>query len=175
MRIGIDARLYGPKHKGIGRYIQQLIKYLEKIDQRNHYFICLNRENLARYQPVNPNFETVQVDYPPYSFAEQLFFPGKLMKYNLDLVHFPHFNVPLFYRGRFVATVHDLTMHQNSPRSSRHNFLLFYLKKFIYRLVINHALKRAKKIIVSSRATKKDILSHYSLPPEKIEVIYEAA
>ena len=30
MRIGIDARFYGPTGKGIGRYTQELIANLEK-------------------------------------------------------------------------------------------------------------------------------------------------
>ena len=32
MRIGIDARFYGPVGKGLGRYTQKLIENLEKID-----------------------------------------------------------------------------------------------------------------------------------------------
>ena len=41
-RIGIDARFFGPKDKGFGRYTQQLVEHLEKIDPLaggNQYFI----------------------------------------------------------------------------------------------------------------------------------------
>ena len=45
MRIGIDARFYGPTGKGLGRYNQKLIEHLEKNDLRNHYFVFLRKEN----------------------------------------------------------------------------------------------------------------------------------
>ena len=35
-RIGIDARFYGKA--GPGRYAKNIIKHLEKIDQKNKYF-----------------------------------------------------------------------------------------------------------------------------------------
>ena len=39
MRIGIDARFYGPKDTGIGRYVQNLTLNLGKIDKVNQYII----------------------------------------------------------------------------------------------------------------------------------------
>ena len=45
MKIAIDARMYGPMQGGLGRYIQQLILNLEKIDSQNQYVILLRKEN----------------------------------------------------------------------------------------------------------------------------------
>ncbi len=39
MRIGIDARFFGPESKGLGRYTQKLIEHLETIDTYNDYVI----------------------------------------------------------------------------------------------------------------------------------------
>ena len=63
MRIGIDARFYGLGGKGLGRYAQKLIIYLEKIDQQNDYFILLRRENWDEYQPSNKRFVKILADY----------------------------------------------------------------------------------------------------------------
>ncbi|NEX13044.1 MAG: hypothetical protein C1942_10265, partial [Prosthecochloris sp.] len=66
--------------KGIGRYTQQLILNLEKIDSQNEYFIFLRQENFDLYQPQNKNFHKILADYRWYSFKEQIFFPFKSTK-----------------------------------------------------------------------------------------------
>ncbi len=39
MKIGIDCRMYGLKHAGIGRYIVNLVEELLKNDQINEYVL----------------------------------------------------------------------------------------------------------------------------------------
>ncbi|MCH7758779.1 glycosyltransferase [Patescibacteria group bacterium] len=175
MRIGIDARFYGPESKGIGRYSQKLITHLEKFDQENEYFIFLRQENFDLYHPSNQKFHKVLADYPWYSLKEQIFFPFKLAQLNLDLVHFLHFNVPLGYRGTFIVTIHDLIHGQLSRKASTLSFLVFYFKKLVYFLVINRAIKKAQKVITVSLFSKKMIIKKYKINPEKVIVIYEAA
>ena len=176
MRIGIDARFYGPVGKGIGRYIQKLIEYLEKIDFKNQYFIFLRQENFDLYQPKNKNFQKILIDYPWYSWKEQFFLSFKLRKYKLDLVHFPHFNVPILYRGKFVVTIHDLIITRfPGQRATTLPPILYRLKWLFYNIVIRSAVRRAKKIIAVSQFTKSEIVKYLKIKPEKVAVIYEAA
>lgn len=173
-RLGIDARLYGTKHGGIGRYIQNLIAALEKIDIQNKYFIFLGPDNFDDYQPAAPNFKKVLADFSIYGWREQLFWPIMLRRYRLDLVHFPHFNVPLFYRRPFVLTIHDLIIsHYPDSRATTLPIWLYRLKLLVYRLVVRSASRRARKIIAVSRFTKDDIIRILKIKPEKIRVIYE--
>lgn len=176
MRIGIDARFYGPIGKGLGRYTQKLIENLEKIDQTNQYFIFLKKENFDEYQPKNPNFKKVLADYRWYTFVEQLKFPWLLRKYKLDLVHFTHFNVPFFYFGKFVVTIHDLILlHFPTIRSSTLSPFKYKLKFRAYKIIISSAIHRSSRIVAVSRFTKWDILENYPrIPREKIIVTYEA-
>lgn len=176
MRIGIDARFYGPIGKGLGRYTQKLIENLEKIDHDNCYFIFLRRQNFDDYQPSNPNFKKVLADYRWYTFSEQIKFPYLLRKFKLDLVHFPHFNVPLFYFGKFAVTIHDLILiHFPTVRNTTLNPLIYWLKFLGYKIVIKSAILRSNRIFSVSEFTKKDILKHYGrIPKEKIIVTYEA-
>ena len=177
MRIGIDARFFGPIGKGLGRYTQKLVERLEKIDKVNTYFIFLRKDNFADYDPSNPNFKKVLADFGWYTFSEQLFLTRTLNRYKLDLVHFPHFNVPLLYFRPFVVTIHDLILiHFPTVKSSTLNPLYYWIKFWAYRLAIRSALKRSKKILSVSYFTKNDILKKYSgLPEEKIAVTYEAS
>lgn len=177
MRIGIDARFFGSACKGLGRYTEKLIENLEKISVQdgNQYFIFLSREGLTEYQPKNKNFQKVLADYRWYSLEEQLKMPGLLNKYQLDLVHFPHFNVPLFYRKKFVVTIHDLILlHFPTLRGTTLDPFFYWFKFLMYKIVIRCAIKRSEKIIAVSEFTKKDILDNYSVASQKIAVTYEA-
>lgn len=178
MRIGIDARFFGIKQKGLGRYTQKLIENLEKVSlgDGNDYFVFLKKENFDEYEPKNPRFKKVLANYHWYTFAEQLFFPWKLYKHNLDLVHFPHFNVPVFYCRKFVVTIHDLTLlHFPTVRNSTLHPIFYRLKFLAYRLAIWSAIRRAKEVIAISQFTKDDIIREYGERiGKKIDVIYEA-
>lgn len=176
MRIGIDARFFGPIGKGLGRYTQKLIENLEKVDNVNHYFIFLKSENFDEYQPKNENFQKVLADFRWYTFAEQIRMPFLLYKYKLDLVHFPHFNVPLLYFGKFIVTIHDLIiLHFPTIRSSTLSPIFYWFKFLAYKMVISSAIFRASRIIGVSNFTKNDILKKYpKIANEKILVTYEA-
>ncbi|MFA5871204.1 MAG: glycosyltransferase family 1 protein [Parcubacteria group bacterium] len=186
MRIGIDARFYGSIGKGLGRYTQKLIENLEVVSaqggrdfswaKHNQYFIFLRRGNWEEYQPHNPNFTKVLADIPWYSVREQIALPKILSKYNLDLVHFPHFNVPLRWKGKFVVTIHDLILfHYPTRRASTLSPIIYLLKKNAYHRVIKNAIEKSERIISVSEHTKRDILKHFRVGPEKVCVTYEAA
>lgn len=176
MRIGIDARFYGPTGKGLGRYIQKLIEYLEKVDSENEYFVFLRKENFSRFQPKNPNFKKVLADIPWYSWQEHIFMPRKIREVGVDLMHFPHFNVPLFYFGPYVVTIHDLTVSRfPTRRATTHGWAKYLFKRLAYKLVIRLAIWRAKKIIAVSQFTKNEIERYSRIDPGKIVVVYEAA
>ena len=174
MKIGIDARLYGTKHGGIGRYSEQLIKNLEKIDTDNDYFIFLSREGFEAYRPQNKKFKKIRADYKVYGLFEQLLFPFQLYTANLDLVHFTHFNAPLLYAKKFIVTIHDLIIsHYPSSRATTLTPLLYRLKLRSYDFLINLVARRAKKIIAVSQYTKDDIAKRLKIRPDKIAVVYE--
>lgn len=178
MKIGIDARFYGSIGKGLGRYTQKLIENLEKIsgNSEDQFFVFLRKENFDEYQPKNKNFQKVLADYQWYTISEQINMPRILNKYNLDLVHFPHFNIPLLYRKKFIITIHDLILlHFPTIKSTTLNSILYWIKFLTYKIVIRSAILRSKAIIAVSNFTKNDILNNYSVPDEKISVTYEAA
>ncbi len=174
MRIGIDARFFGTSGKGLGRYTQKLVEELEKIDHNNQYYIFINKHNFEEYNPKNPNFHKVLANIPWYSWQEQILFPKILNKYNLDLVHFLHFNVPILYRKSYFVTIHDLILLEYPTRkASKLNTIMYAIKNIGYRLVIMNAVYTAKKVITISKYTKKSIHKHFNIPDDKIPMIYE--
>ncbi len=176
MRIAIDARFFGPVGTGLGTYTQNLIENLEKIDTENLYFIILNTDNFKLYNPKVTNFQKVKVDLAYYSVDEQLVLPRVLAKLRPDLVHFCHFNVPLWYGGRFVVTIHDLIKHEFAGLASTTRLpLIYWLKHAAYKMVIGRAMAKSAKILVPSNWVKKRILEEFKVNAGKIVVTYEAA
>lgn len=172
--IGVDARLWN--ETGVGRYIRNLVKELDKLSPQHEFvFFALSKdhENI-KSQIANLTYKIVTADIQWHTVAEQLKFPRLLEKENLDLVHFPYFSVSFLTNIPFVVTVHDLILHHFSTgKASTHNPLFYNLKYQGYKLVLSQTIQRAKKIITVSHETKKEILTHYKIPQEKIEVTYE--
>lgn len=174
MRVGIDARMYGKIARGIGRYVEEMIKNLEKIDSQNEYFIFLGKKNFDDYQLRNPRFKKVLAPYPWYGLKEQLFMPRLLNSYELDLVHFPHFNVPYFYRRPYVVTIHDLILwFDTQKRATTLGPLKYFLKKLSYKVILKNAIKRARQVIVPSDYTKQDLIKIFPWSENKISTVYE--
>ncbi len=175
MRIGIDARMFGPRQGGIGRYIQQIITELEKIDTHNQYVIFLRRENWEEYNPTNPNFKKILANIPWYGWKEQILFPRVIKRERVDLMHFPHWNIPLIYNQPFVVTIHDLLLlHYPTRAASTLGPIGYFFKNLAYRLVLWHATKMAKQILTVSEYSKQDIVKQLNISPKKITVTHLA-
>ncbi|NQV11753.1 glycosyltransferase family 4 protein [Candidatus Uhrbacteria bacterium] len=176
MRIGIDARMYGPKvgGAGIGRYVEQLILNLQKLDDDNEYVVFLKKENFKQCPQPNKRWEKVVADIHWYSVAEQTRLPRIIDKFKLDIVHFPHFNVPLRLKTPFVVTIHDLIMLDQpwSARASTRNRIFFALKRFGYKKTLAHATKNASKIVTISEHVKNQIIHRLGVSQDRVKVVY---
>jgi len=176
MRIVIDARMYGLEHAGIGRYVLNLVKELEKKDKKNDYYLLLRKNYYQKLSFKNKKFKKILADIPHYSVKEQLLLPKIIKKIKPDLVHFPHFNVPLFYQGKYIVTIHDLIKHQSKGKETTTRLPFLYWPKYVlYRLIIFLAIKRARRIITPSQYWQKELIKRYQVKPEKITVTYEGA
>ncbi len=174
MKIGIDARFFGPGGKGLGRYSQKLVEELEKVDYANQYVVFLTKENWDLYQPKNPNFKKALADVRWYTLDEQLQMPKILNKYNLDLVHFLHFNVPVMYRKPFVVTIHDLILLEYPTRkASKLGTVMYWIKNFAYRRVISFAARGSERVIAISEYTKQAVMRQFGITESKVDMIYE--
>lgn len=170
MKIGIDCRLFSSTFTGIGRYTHELVEHYiklnNKLDTPNQIILFFNKPEFRKFKEVE-NVKKVLVDAKHYSFAEQTKFLFKLNKEKLDIVHFPHFNVPIFYRRPYVVTIHDLTLNFFPGQK-----MTKFYHRFAYNLTIRNATKKAKKIIAISKNTKKDLIEILNIDPKKIEIVY---
>ena len=132
------------------------------------YDIALGNEKEIKEH--DNDIKIIDFNAPIYGIKEQLKFPyKKLKKEKIDILHVPHYNVPIFYRGKMIVTIHDLT-HLILPELLPNKFAYFYAKFMMW-----IAIKKATKVITDSENTKNDILKFFKVDPNKIEVIYLSA
>jgi hypothetical protein len=114
VKIVIDARTL---RTSTGRYIERLIHYLQKIDNKNDYVILLKPKDFDGWQPSNPRFQKVICPYKEYTFAEQIGFKKQLESLHPDLVHFAMVQQPVWYNSSpVVTTMQPLQSYLNVHR-----------------------------------------------------------
>lgn len=179
MRIGIDCRLW--EQTGVGRYTRNIVLNLQTIDINNHYVLFIRSEDKQKildsgFDAQNKRWKLVEANIRWHSLSEQLRFPAIIRQQKLDLMHFPYFSVPIFYDKAYVVTIHDLIIsHFATGKSSTLFYPLYLAKRQAYKKVIRQAAKKAKRIIVPSKATLQELIKLFKISENKIDVIYEAA
>lgn len=190
LRIGIDCRLAGKQHAGIGRYIENLVKRLP-IDV-NIQWVLFFHDQAQADEILNPSLvrqpaeernsdfsasKTREVRLIPirhYSLTEQIKLPKIFKEANLDLLHVPHFNIPIFYTGKLIVTIHDLLWHeQKGTNVTTLPKWQYWLKYLAYKFVAKQAILKAEKIIVPSETIKNTLVNYYPGANKKILVIKE--
>jgi len=140
------------------------------VDTTDTFVIFTDQAHANKIQKLSAKFEVIPVNIKHYSFAEQFAFPFVLRKARLDLVHFPHFNAPIFSRIPAVVTIHDLILSFYPGRSIGSS-----LKRRAYEFTLRSITKRARNIITVSNYTKKDLTTLLDLSEDNIEAIHLGA
>jgi glycosyltransferase involved in cell wall biosynthesis len=178
MKIGIDCRLAGREHAGIGRYIENLVTRLPLQAPDLNFVLFFYSQKQA--QTVLPNYQklhNVEIVLTPikhYSFIEQFKLPDLFAKAKIDLLHVPHFNAPFFYDRPLVITIHDLLWHeQRGLNVTTLAWWKYWFKYLAYRQVVNHAISLAKAIFVPANTISRTVSKYYPASQNKIVVTKE--
>jgi glycosyltransferase involved in cell wall biosynthesis len=180
MRIGIDCRLAGKQHAGIGRYIENLVIRLPQIAPENSWvFFFFDQQQaedvLSKVTPAQKSkIEVILAPVKHYSFAEQIRLPRIFSQARLDLLHVPHFNIPLFYKGKLVVTIHDLLWHEyKGTQVTTLPAWQYWLKHQVYQWIVEQAVKKADRILVPAVTIQQTISRYYPKVKDKILVTPE--
>ncbi len=163
MNIGIDARTYQYK-TGIGLYVANIIKELNKQDTENQYFLYSPEEADFKFK-LNDNFKIRDKIGGKLKFYFRL--PKLLKQDNIDVYWGTNYILPKKDKNiKYVLTIHDLAIKKFKTIGSLKTTI-------VQKLLLKKSIKRADKIIAISKATKEDIIDIYKIPEERIQVIYE--
>ncbi len=170
MKILFDCRMLFMS--GIGRYIRDILAYLPKLAGDTQLVLVGDPEQIRDFLGRQPELRKIinRVTHfraPIYSMAEHVH--GSLLlnrfRRQIDLFHFPHYNVPWMEPENSVVTVHDL-IHFHFPE--------YYggVKVKLAKGVLENAVKKASRIIVDSQATANDLVQMFPGMNEKVRIIH---
>jgi len=174
-KIVIDARLYGLKHAGIGRYITNLLKAIKVLKKDYQFQLLVSQKDLAVVKKELGDFyQYYPLKSAHYSLKEQWEIKQFLEQIKPDLVHFPHFNLPLLYSGKYVVTIHDLIKHFFKGRATTTKRPLVYWPKYLaYRLLVKRAVMKARAVIVPTFWWQEKLADFYKIKKSQIFVTHE--
>lgn len=151
---------------GIGTVTQHILQYV--ITQSpDIFFYLLGVPAILQKYPffVLPNVQCISCDIPIYSVKEQLILLRKIPS-DTNLLWIPHYNIPLLYTGKMLVTIHDV-FHLAMPQ-----FVKRIDKKIYAKIVFNTVASKAEAVVVDSCFTKKELISHTNIFPQKVKVVY---
>ena len=175
--IIIDARLYGPKHTGIGRYTKNLLTHLPLTPKFKDFNISLiiDKSQVKEIKKdLGNNYRLIPVSIKTYSLKEQLYLPFILYRQKPNLVHFTHFNKPIFYMRKSVVTIHDLIKHFYRGKLTTTKNSFFYWPKYLAYLLVSYLSIKTNHIIVPSFYWQQYLINKYKVEKQKIITTHEA-
>jgi glycosyltransferase involved in cell wall biosynthesis len=167
LRIAIDARKW--RDFGIGTYVRNVVRLLARLDHETTYFLFCKPTDEATLRDLAGNFVPVVDDSAGYGFREHISIPRKLRRLKADLLHSPHYVLPLFCPTPAVVTVHDC-IHLLFPQYLPNRYAWRYAH-----YMMGSAIKRSALVFTVSEASRRDILHFFPwADPEKVQVVPNA-
>ena len=168
MRIAFDGTTLRPGRTGVGYYTEHLLHHLAARAGDDELVVISNRPvDTTRPLPARVGVASSSWRLPRMLWM-QTEAPRILRRAHVDVVHFTNGMVPLASPVPTVVTIHDmsLTLYPRYHPARR---------VVLNRPLVDLAARRADAIITVSQSAKRDIVRLYSLPPDRVHVVHEAA
>jgi glycosyltransferase involved in cell wall biosynthesis len=170
VRIALDATALPPTLGGAGNYIAGLVSGLRRLRAGDEIFVLCKPEDVDRLGPwTGSGVEPVPVRLRNRGARlvwEQTGLPRWLRRAGVDLVHSPHYTMPLNLAGvARVVTFHDMIFFLYPQHHEVHKILFF-------RTMIRAAARRADHVIADSESTRRDAMRLLDLPDDRITTIH---
>ena len=161
-KILLNGLHYESNGAGISKYNEMLLKtFIEEnydvdILLRDEFKEKLSSENLI-FSGQDINGSKSRIIY------EQL--KAKKLYRDYDLIHIPDYATPALYKGKKIATIHDMAMHTMRDKYTRMQILT-------KETLLKNTVKHADKLICDSEFSKNELIKYYPQAEGKSSVVY---
>jgi glycosyltransferase involved in cell wall biosynthesis len=164
----VDATAVPADRGGVGRYVDGLIAALDAVDA--DLAIVCQRADADRYGRSAPSARIVAgpaaIAHRPARLAwEQTGLPIVAQQVQADVIHSPHYTLPLRAGRPVVVTLHDATFFTEPELHTA-------VKGSFFRSAIRTAVRRAARCIVPSKATRDEMIRVVDADPTRLDVAY---
>jgi glycosyltransferase involved in cell wall biosynthesis len=168
LRVLVDATDVPTDRGALGRYTDGLIGALGSAGA--DLAVVCQRADVERYGVLAPGARIVAgpaaLGHRPARLAwEQSGLPIVAQQVDADVIHMPHYSMPLRPGRPTVVTVHDVTFFTDSALHPAASALLF-------KSAIRTAARRATRLIVPSHATRDELVRALGVDAARIDVAY---
>ena len=167
-RVLVDATAVPADRGALGRYVDGLVIALEAAGA--DLALACQRADEERYGRLVPGARVVAgptaIAHRPARLAwEQSGLPLVAQQLNADVIHAPHYSMPLRPGAPTVVTIHDLTYF---TEPDAHN----PVSATFFKSAIRTSTRRATRLIVPSKATRDELVRVLDADPTRIDVAY---
>ena len=167
-RVLVDATAVPADRGGVGRYVDGLISALGAADA--DIAVVCQRSDAERYGRLAPNAAVVPgpaaIAHRPARLAwEQTGLGQVAAQVNAEVLHSPHYTMPLRTGLPVVVTIHDATFFTEPEMHTA-------VKGTFFRSATRTALRRAARCIVPSKATRDELIRILDAEATKLDVAY---
>jgi glycosyltransferase involved in cell wall biosynthesis len=154
--ILIDADVLGRQRTGDETYVSNLLRELPGAAPDLRFAAVTRHPEL-----VPDGVEAIALPARSQELRMAVSLPLLLRRLRPQVAHFQH-ALPFGYRGRSVVTLHDLSFEDGAGMG--------LLDRLTFRAVVPRAARRADHVLVVSERTRRDVVSRYAVPEEKVTV-----
>lgn len=163
-KLTVDLRMY--RHSGIGRYLRNLFPLVLPLLDVDRVKVLSQSEILeGATWLTDPRIELIEEPAGIYSLAEQALVLRPVYR-ERNVLWVPHYNVPMYYGGPMVVTMHDL-----APMAMP-EILDNAIKRAYAAMLIRRAAKQAAEILCVSDFTAREVKERLGVSESKITVTY---
>jgi glycosyltransferase involved in cell wall biosynthesis len=164
----VDATAVPADRGALGRYVDGLVIALEAAGA--DLAVVCQRADEERYGRLIPGARVVAgptaIAHRPARLAwEQTGLPLVAQQVSADVIHCPHYSMPLRPGAPTVVTIHDLTYF---TEPDAHN----PVTATFFKSAIRTSARRATRLIVPSKATRDELVRVLDADPTRIDVAY---
>jgi len=163
MRFAIDAHTIGRHLTGNEVYVRNLLENYARLDRESEF-----------YTYVCTDYAASEV---PNRFVKRSVSANPFVRLGIDLTHrviadrpnvlHVQYTAPLICPAPFVVSVHDVSYLERPDYFTK-------ARRIQLKTTVANTVRRAARVLTVSEFSRQRIQAAYDIPPERIEVIYNA-